>query len=293
MRSKTLASLALSALLGACSQPAERGEPAQSSELASVADVAAAAPAEPSKPQITAGAPMLAYAYDYGLRAPPKAVRTLMARHEAACVKAGPAICQVTGSSVTERGDDQVAAVLSMRAAPAWLTRFRAGLASEAEDAGGRLVRAAVTSEDLSRQIVDTEAMLRARITLRDRLQALLASRPGKLADLIELERELARVQGELDSAQSQLAVMRQRVATSEIDVNYESAGVLAPQGVWAPLAEAFGDFLTIIAYTLAGLVRAVAWTAPWLLILAAVAWIFRGRIARLRRPNPPAPPAA
>lgn len=296
MRPKMFAGLGLALLLGACGQPAERSA-YESAAGDMAADAAAAAPvvAEGSQAQasVPAGVPMLAYSYEYGLTAPPKAVRTLLARHEAACAKAGPSVCQVIGSSVNERGEDRVVGQLSMRATPAWLTRFREGLAGEAKEAGGRLAHAAISSEDLSRQIVDTEAMLRAKTTLRDRLQALLASRPGKLADLVELERELARVQGELDSAQSQLAVMRQRVATSQIEVSYESVGVLAPQGVWAPLAEAFGDFLAILAYTLAGMVRFVAWTTPWLILLAGLAWLFRSRLKGLFRRKAPQPPSA
>lgn len=301
MRLWVLTFAALSLMLAACGKPAElamneavvAGAAAggEGERVATEASADMAAAPATSQPVVPVGVPMLAYAYDYGVRASPKAVRALMARHEAACVKAGPTVCQVTGSSVNEQGDDQVMAVLSMRAAPAWLTRFRSGIDQEAKDAGGRLVRAAVTSEDLSRQIVDTEAMLRARTTLRDRLQALLASRPGKLADLIELERELARVQGELDSAQSQLTVMRQRVATSQIEVTYQSAGVLAPQGVWSPLATAFSDVIGIVAYTLGGLVRFVAWTAPWVVILGGLAWVFRKRIPRWRQRKETPPP--
>lgn len=306
MRSKTLVGLALTVLLASCGYPADRDVPgsglaageaataeaAAGDMAATPADVASAAPAPSPQVKVPAGVPMLAYSYFYGVEGSPKAVRVLAARHEASCVKAGPAVCQVIGSSLNARGDDRVSLQLSMRAAPAWLTRFRQGLTEEAKAEGGRVNRSDVTSEDLSRQIVDTEARLRAQTTLRDRLQALLATRPGKLADLVELERELARVQGELDAAQSQLAVMRQRIATSQIEITYESAGVLAPQGVWSPLARAFGDFLAIVAYTLAGLVRFVAWTAPWLLIGGLLAWLFRKRIPRFRFRKSPPPPA-
>ncbi len=222
---------------------------------------------------------MLAYSYGYGLQASPKGVRTLIAKHEAACTKAGPALCQVTGSSVSERGQDQLSAELTLRAAPPWLSQFREGLSADAKDAGGRVVRSEVSTEDLSRQIVDTEAMLRAKITLRDRLQALLASRPGKLADLVELERELSKVQGELDAAQSELAMMRQRVATSDVTISYESGGVLAPQDVWSPIGKAFSDFLRILAATIALLINVIAWTLPWLLLGGLLIWALRKRL--------------
>lgn len=277
MRSTIGLGLAL-VLLAGCGKPSE---PKFYEDLAADAAAATAPQAleRPATPSVPAGAPMLAYSYGYGLQASPKGVRTLIAKHEAACTKAGPALCQVTGSSVSERGQDQLSAELTLRAAPPWLSQFREGLSADAKDAGGRVVRSEVSTEDLSRQIVDTEAMLRAKITLRDRLQALLASRPGKLADLVELERELSKVQGELDAAQSELAMMRQRVATSDVTISYESGGVLAPQDVWSPIGKAFSDFLGILAATIALLIKVIAWTLPWLLLGGLLIWALRKRL--------------
>ncbi len=242
---------------------------------------AAAAPDSTSVRTVPAGVPMLAYSYRYGIETPAGKVRQLAGRHEAACVAAGPALCQITSSSVAEAGEDRLMARLELRAAPAWLKRFREGLSSDAKAAGGRVTSSNVSSEDLSRQIVDTEARLRAMTTLRDRLQALLADRPGKLSDLVEIERELARVQGDIDSTTSQLAVMRGRVAMSEVTLTYESRSVLAPRGVWSPLVGAFTDFIGIVAWTLAAMVRLVAWLLPWVLIGGGLIWLFRKRLPR------------
>ncbi|HRD45453.1 MAG TPA: DUF4349 domain-containing protein, partial [Caulobacter sp.] len=250
------------------------------------ADTAAAAPGSAPARTVAAGVPMLAYTYRYAIETPAGKVRALAASHEAACVAAGPAQCQVTSFLVQEFGEDSLRATLELHAAPAWLKRFRDGLSDDAKGAGGRVNSSNVSSEDLSRQIVDTEARLRAMTTLRDRLQALLADRPGKLSDLVEIERELARVQGDIDSTTSQLAVMRGRVAMSEVTLNYESRGVLAPRGVWSPLVNAFTDFIGIVAFTLAAMVRLVAWLLPWILIGGGLLWLFRKRLpARLLPP--------
>lgn len=261
--------------------------------LADAASVAAApvpaASAPPSlhpAPRVPVGAPQLAYSYEYGLSVASRRVRALVAQHERACAGAGPAQCQVVGSTVEDSGDEQISGELNLRAAPAWLKRFRDGLAGDAKSAGGRVYQASVTSEDLSREIIDTDAALRAKTTLRDRLQALLASHPGKLSDLLDVERELARVQGEIDSTQSELAAMRGRVATSDVTISYKSETVFARRGVWAPITEAVGDFLGIVATTLALMVRAVAWLLPWVLIIAFMGWLFRKRLARLRWPT-------
>jgi hypothetical protein len=186
-----------------------------------------------------------------------------MDAHQKACAAAGAAACQVIASSRGGTDGGVSEAVLSMRASPAWIARLRGGLDADAKAAGGRVTDSQVTSEDLTRSIVDGEARLRAQTALRDRLQKLLAERPGKLAELLEVERELARVQGEIDSAQSTLAVMKTRVVTSALTLRYESGAVTRPTGAWAPLAQAFADVAAILARSLAGLVTLVAWAAP------------------------------
>jgi hypothetical protein len=222
---------------------------------------------------------MLAYSYQYGLSVLPSRLRAVVARHEALCADAGPTQCQVIGSSISEQDEERISGDLEIRAAPLWLKNFRDRLSVDAKDAGGRMFQSDVKSEDLSRQIVDTEAALRAKTTLRDRLQQLLATRPGKLADLLEVERELAQVQGEIDATQSELAMMRARVATSDVKIHYQSTASVPPNGAWAPIGRALGSVAGIFAMTLAVMIRLAAIVLPW----AVVAWVIYWAVRRLR----------
>ena len=294
--------LAVIGLLAACSRPA--AAPNVSDQTAATAsDDAMAAPdagasgasaAQSGAPATAnpASAPMLAYSYDYGIEAPPSKVRALMAAHQAACVAAGPALCQVTGAETSEDGRDQVSAKLELRATPAWLKGYEDKLSHDADAAGGRLTKSETTSEDLTRDIVDTDAAVKAKTALRDRLQAILESRPANVADLIKVEEELATVQGDLDATTSNLAVMRQRVATSDVTIEYDSSGVLAPQGVWAPVGNAVSGVAGILAGSLAALIDVIAFLAPWVLVIGLVIWLLRKRLPRFGRAKPkPATP--
>jgi hypothetical protein len=281
-------------VLAGCSKPAPMQAAAdiQAPAAAAAADVAAAADAAGKAPQANPAAkaadvgasPMLAYSYDYGLVAPPAQIRGLLARHEQACIKAGPPTCEVTGSSLESGKDDEVHATLSLRAVPGWLSGFRDGLGQDAESVGGRLAHAATTSDDLSRQIVDTEAAIRAKTALRDRLQQLLETHEGKVADLLEVEKNLADVQDELDATQSELAVMRQRVATSELKIDYASASSFAPGGLWAPLGTATQDFLRNVVTATAIVVELVSWLLPVAAIAGAAVWTARYLHKRRRK---------
>jgi hypothetical protein len=226
--------------------------------------------------------PQLAYAYAYTIETPTAEVAALAARHEQACLQAGPQRCQVIGSSTQAYGEDQRMATLEIRAEPAWLAAFRNGLAEDAEAADGRIADTSTTSEDLTRALIDTEAHLRAKTALRDRLQTMLATRDGNLQTVLEVERELARVQGEIDAATSTLEVMRARVAMSRLTMTYQSRGVLAPDDATAPLSNALNNALSLFMMGLAAIVTVLAFALPFALVIIPVVWlVLRARTRR------------
>jgi hypothetical protein len=159
---------------------------------------------------------------------------------------------------------------------------FGASLAAAATNAGGEQVAANIEGEDVSKQMVDTEARLRSRVILRDRLLEVVRTRKGTVAELVEAERNVAAVNEEIDQANSWLKEMKGRVAYSKVVVNYESATPMAGRFL-TPVREAFGSLGSIF-----GLLAAIA------IVLAAIggpiglaAWAFR----RLRQRLAPAEP--
>lgn len=299
---KRMTSAALILALAACSNEGGQTysedaasaamEPIAAEEAAANAPEASPQPAGADAPATPATAPMLAYAYSYAIEAPTAQVAPLMARHEQACIAAGVTVCQIVGARVSQSGRDHVTAELEMRATPAYVARFRSGVDADAEQAGGQVTDSSTESEDLTRAIVDTEAALRAKTTMRDRLQQLLATRNGPLDQLLQLEQELARVQGEIDATQSRLAVMQTRVATSRLTVRYVSEGVMAPDSAFAPARAALENALGLFMQTVGAIISIAAVLAPLALIAAPLAWwILRRR--RQRRTAGPAPAAS
>ncbi len=236
----------------------------------------------------------LAYSYTTQIVAPARSLPGLFARHEKACQDAGPSLCQVTGASIDQTDDDQAQGRLTIQAAPSWITGFRKRLSEDAKAANGRISESNTTTEDLTRQIVDTEAAVRAKTALRDRLQTILATRPGKLSDLLEVERELARVQGELDATQSELATAKARVATSTLTIDYRTPTALIPHGAWAPLAAAAREASGVLAGSLGAMLTLAVVIGPWAILIAAIAWLVaasnRRRPAARRSAPPPEP---
>lgn len=219
--------------------------------------------------------PQLAYEYAYSLELPPEAVVPLFERHRQACEAAGPARCQLLAASTEQVDETATRATLTLRATPDWLSAFRRRLAGDAKANDGRIAQSSVTSEDLGRSIIDTEAYLRAGATLRDRLQNLLATRTGKIGELLEIERELARVQGELDAARARLEDMRTRVAMSKMTIAYAPDELLLA-GTRAGQVNYGADFVDTINASFLALVQLVAALLPWLLLAAPLVWLFR-----------------
>jgi hypothetical protein len=205
-----------------------------------------------------------------------------MQGHINQCEAAGPRVCQILNSNISSQGEDRFYATLSLRAEPKWVATYRAGLKSDAEKVNGRVRNETRSAEDLTREIVDSDARLRAQKTLRDRLGQILRERPGKLQEVLDTERELARVQGEIDSLESSLAVMRERVTMSILNLDYHSRDVPVAGGTFDPISAALNDFVGLMATVVAFLIRAIAFIVPIFLIVG-VPLIFFLR-ARTRR---------
>lgn len=241
------------------------------------ADIAQQAPnGAPQGPAQAGPAPVLylAYVHGRGIEVPSQRVAGVMDAHVRACEQAGVRLCQIIRAERSGDPDSSVTGFVQLRGEPRWLSTFMGGIDAAVDRAGGRVTSRNTSTEDLTRQIVDTEARLRAQTALRDRLQQLLRERPSRLADLLEVERELARVQADIDAVQSNLAVMRTRVAMSELNINYTSAPRPLGSDTMLPLREAFADFLGIIVSGFATIVYLIAGLIPFAIVAIPLVWL-------------------
>jgi hypothetical protein len=218
----------------------------------------------------------LAYRYGYDFSLPVAAVKPTADHHAKICHDAGPRFCQILSQSTREFDADNVTASITLRAAPEWLVQFSETISQSVVEADGKLTSSRVSAEDLTRQILDVDARLSAQKTLRDRLQSLLETRDAELSDLLALERELARVQGDIESATSTLRALRERVMMSIVDINYETRRRAVAGSVFSPVGAALDDFFGAISVGLAAIIMLVAFVLPWLLLVILPGfWVF------------------
>lgn len=217
---------------------------------------------------------LIAYSYGYQLETPAAATSSLVETHRDACVAAGPDTCQVVNANIREQGDRGVSGTLSLRAVPAWIDGFRAGLSSQLEDADGRIRNQTQTAEDLTATIVDLEARLIAKETLRTRLTALL-ERPGaSVEELVRVERELARLQGDIEGSQARIRALRSRVSMSALTLNYASRIEPVSRSAFDPLGRALRNLSGDFARGLADVLSFIAGFLPWMIVILPVGWL-------------------
>lgn len=217
----------------------------------------------------------LAYTHNRTISVPTDRLRDLLEAHMTQCEDAGPENCLVTSSNVYGLETDYASGNLALKASPDWAIPFLEGLPESLGEFSSRVYASSTSTVDLTAQIIDTDARLAAQTTLRDRLQQLLESREGDLGELLSVERELARVQSELDSYESQLANLRQRVSMSDINLSYEARVSPTSQSVWRPVTKAFGDFFRNVAFALSSIVTILAFVLPWLPVIVGLIWFF------------------
>lgn len=101
----------------------------------------------------------------------------------------------------------------------------------------GNLERSSTNSSDVTEEFYDVEARLKNKKIEETRLINHLEKTTGKLSDILEVERELSRVRGEIEQMQGRMNMLSNLTSLTTIDVNIREVKNYIP-----PTAASFGD---------------------------------------------------
>ena len=104
----------------------------------------------------------------------------------------------------------------------------------------GSVAGRTVSAQDVTEEAIDLDARLQSLIATRDRLRK-LHDNATTVTEVIAVERELGRVQGEVDSLEGRLKHLRSSAALSTIELSLRRKIVLGPLGV---VAKALGSVI-------------------------------------------------
>jgi GTP1/Obg family GTP-binding protein len=87
-----------------------------------------------------------------------------------------------------------------------------------------------VSSQDVTEETIDVQARIASLTAERDQLRQLL-SKAAAINDVFAIERELARVQGDIDSLQHRLEHLRSTSALAQLDAEFKRKREPGPLG--------------------------------------------------------------
>lgn len=144
----------------------------------------------------------------------------------------------------------------------------------------GKVSNQSVNTEDVTKDYADLETRLGVKEQTVARLRNLLATRTGQLDDILNVERELARVVTELEQLKGERNYYDQRVAISTITVSLTEPAAFARAGFWTPIGNALGSSMDVLSRSVSAVVYLVAFVLPWVAI-AIFGWLIVKRVRR------------
>lgn len=137
----------------------------------------------------------------------------------------------------------------------------------------GKLESVNVNAEDVGEEFTDVTARMTNARRLETRLIELLATRTGKLKDVLDVEQELARVREEIERYEGRLRYLRAHTAMSTLSIYlHEPLPVVGHAGS-SVIGEAFKQAWRNFVGLVAAMIRSLGIVVP-VAVLVAVLWV-------------------
>jgi len=136
----------------------------------------------------------------------------------------------------------------------------------------GRVEAVNVTAEDVGEEYTDVSARVANARRLESRLLDLLENRSGRLEEVLNLEREVARVREEIERYEGRLRYLRTRASVSVLTVTLHEGRVIGNRPGEHPIRDAFGEAWRTFIGFIAGFIASLGVLIP-LLFLGFLAW--------------------
>src|SRR5436189_4957986 len=145
----------------------------------------------------------------------------------------------------------------------------------------GKLESVNVNGEDVGEEFTDVTARLGNARRLEARLIELLATRTGKLKDVLDVERELARVREEIDRYEGRLRYLRAHAVLSTLTVYVHEPVPVVGRAGSSVIGEAFKQAWRNFVALVAACIRGLGIVIP-LGVLVTAAWLGAKRLSLL-----------
>ncbi len=124
------------------------------------------------------------------------------------------------------------------------------------------------TAQDVTEEFIDLEARITNKKKLEERIIDLLKEKSGKIADIIEVERELARVRGEIEQMEGRIRFLSDQTEMTTVKIfAQEKRDYVPPKAPTFPaqIGQAWGDSLSSLISFCEKVVVSFIYAVPWL----------------------------
>jgi Domain of unknown function (DUF4349) len=208
----------------------------------------------------------LAYEHVVSIDAEADEVPVLFDAAQKACREAVADSCAILDSRLSS--GDVASASLKFRAKAEGIRKLIAVLSTQ-----GKIASQSTSAEDLAGPIEDTAKKLAMLTTYRSKLEGLIGRSDNNVDALIKLNRELAEVQGQIESLSGEQAHLVERVETEILNVSISS---YANRSFWGPIGDSLSEFSDSLSDGTATAITAVAYLIPWSLVVLLLVWAVR-----------------
>ena len=156
----------------------------------------------------------------------------------------------------------------------------------------GKLEALEMNAQDVGEEYADIAARMSNARRLEERLLTLLATRTGRLEDILAAERELARVREEIERYEGRLRYLQARVTLSTLHITVHEPAPILGRNARNPIVDAFRQAWRNFVGLVAGFIELLGSLVPIAAILLglALAWRRWGhRLGRTRGGESPA----
>ena len=148
-------------------------------------------------------------------------------------------------------------------------------------------------AQDVTEEFVDVQARIKNKKALESRVLGILDDRSGKLADVLEIERELSRVREEIERMEGRLRYLSERTSLATVTIHCreqkEYQPVAAPTFI-ARVGDAWTTSITLLKRTIESFAVVAVSILPWMLLFSVLGVaIYRGGNRLHRRMTKPA----
>jgi hypothetical protein len=211
------------------------------------------------------------YVYDHNmtLSMSSEFIKTRFERAKDRCQNDAALKCKVTSASFQVLGQPDAplpVAHLSVSLPHESVQAYESSLLESlpSEDAADILVKSRNTSaQNVTNQVRDIEARLSQLRNYRERMQALAGRRNAETDDLIKIEGEISKTQGEIEQIEGQQRDLADRIAKENLSISFEASSTTSD--AFQPVREVWQGSLKLLAESAASAIALVVGIIPWI----------------------------